>query len=205
MADDSLELIRLRNNFYRDNYRRVMKLLLLMSVVTILLITAIFYLIAHRPTPKYFATTQSGRVLQLVPLSAPLHTSKAILDWATQVATATNTYNFANYQAELQSLQPYFTETAWRDILEQLKQSGNLEGVEKNAMILNAVATGPAIMVYEGMLSGRYAWKVQVPLRISLHTASENSSRNNLVTMVIVRVSTLENENGIAVAQFIVE
>lgn len=202
MADDSLELIRLRNNFYRDNYRRVMKLLLIMSIVSVLLICAIFYLIAHRPTPKYFATTQSGRVLQLVPLSSPLLTTQNVLLWASQVAAASYTYNFASYQADISALEPYFTNDGWQQYLGAVKE--NLRTIEQNRMIVSAAA-GTAIMAYQGMLSGSYAWKVQVPLRATFTTGSESFSRNYLITMTIIRVSTLENKNGIAIAQYIVE
>lgn len=203
MANDSLELIRLRNNFYRDNYRRVMKLLLIMTLVSVLLISAIFYLIAHRPTPQYFATTQSGRVLQLVPLSTPLQTPANILKWASEVATATYTYNFANYQAELSALEPYFTDKGWRQFLSAVQE--NITTVEKNRMIISA-ASGAPIMVAHHTWNGRYAWQVQVPLRATFTVpGSKPFSRNYLITMVIVRVSTLENVNGIAIEQYVVE
>ena len=42
MASDALELVRLRNNFYRDNYRRLMALLLMMSISLIVLVVGVF-------------------------------------------------------------------------------------------------------------------------------------------------------------------
>ena len=33
MAEDAVELVRLRNNFYRDNYRRLVGALLVMLVI----------------------------------------------------------------------------------------------------------------------------------------------------------------------------
>lgn len=205
MTDESLELVRLRNNFYRDNYRRVMKLLLIMSCALVILVLTMAYLFTHRPEPKYFATTQTGRVLELVPLSTPMLSTEALLNWASQVAMGTYTYNFANYRQKLQQQEVNFTSDAWQQFLSQQKISGNIEAVEQRKINVSAVASGAPVIVNQGMLNGRYAWKVQVPLLVSFVSASEPYQRNYLVTMVIVRISTVDNQNGVAVAQFIVE
>lgn len=204
MTEESLELVRLRNNFYRDNYRRVMKLLLIMSLVMVILVLTMAYLFTHRPEPKYFATTQSGRVLQLVPLSAPMLSTEALLSWASQVAMGSYTYNFANYRQKMQMQENNFTSDAWQQFLVQLKDSGNLQAVDQRKINVSAVVSGAPVVVYQGMLDGRYAWKVQVPLLVTFVSASDRFQKNYMVTMVIVRVSTVQNQNGVAVAQFIV-
>lgn len=204
MTEESLELIRLRNNFYRDNYRRVMKLLLMMSVVMIILVITMAYLFTHRPEPKYFATTQSGRVLQLVPLSNPMLSSESLLSWASQVAMGSYTYNFANYRQKIQMQEVNFTSDAWQQFLLQLNNSGNIQAIDQRKINVSAVIAGAPVIVYEGMLSGRYAWKVQVPLLVTFVSASDRFQRNYMVTMVIVRVSTVQNQSGVAVAQFVV-
>lgn len=204
MTEESLELVRLRNNFYRDNYRRVMKLLLIMSLVMVILVLTMAYLFTHRPEPKYFATTQSGRVLQLVPLSAPMLSTEALLSWASQVAMGSYTYNFANYRQKIQMQENNFTSDAWQQFLVQLKDSGNLQAVDQRKINVSAVVSGAPVVVYQGTLDGRYAWKVQVPLLVTFVSASDRFQKNYMVTMVIVRVSTVQNQNGVAVAQFIV-
>lgn len=204
MTEESLELVRLRNNFYRDNYRRVMKLLLIMSLVMVILVLTMAYLFTHRPEPKYFATTQSGRVLQLVPLSAPMLSTEALLSWASQVAMGSYTYNFANYRQKMQMQENNFTSDAWQQFLVQLKDSGNLQAVDLRKINVSAVVSGAPVVVSQGMLDGRYVWKVQVPLLVTFVSASDRFQKNYMVTMVIVRVSTVQNQNGVAVAQFIV-
>lgn len=204
MTEESLELVRLRNNFYRDNYRRVMKLLLIMSLVMVILVLTMAYLFTHRPEPKYFATTQSGRVLQLVPLSNPMLSTEALLSWASQVAMGSYTYNFANFRQKIQMQENNFTSDAWQQFLVQLKDSGNLQAVDQRKINVSAVVSGAPVVVYQGMLDGRYAWKVQVPLLVTFVSASDRFQKNYMVTMVVVRVSTVQNQNGVAVAQFIV-
>lgn len=204
MADESLELIRLRNNFYRDNYRRVMKLLLIMSIVMVVLILILAYLFTHRPEPRYFATTQSGRILRLIPLNQPMLSSEALLSWASQVAMSAYTYNFANYRQKIQSQEVNFTGDAWQQFLQQLKDSGNIQAVDQRKINVNGVVSGSPVIVYQGMLKGRYAWKVQVPLLVTFVSASDRFQKNYMVTMIVVRVSTVQNQNGVAVAQFVV-
>ena len=205
MTEESLELVRLRNNFYRDNYRRVMKLLLVMSLVMVVLVLTMAYLFTHRPDPKYFATTQSGRVLQLVPLSNPMLSTEALLSWASQVAMGTYTYNFANYRQKIQMQEGNFTSDAWQQFLTLLKDTGNIEAIDKRKLNLSAVVSGQPIVVFTGIWEGRFIWKVQVPLLVTYVGASGPPfQKQYMVMMTIVRVPTVQNINGVAVAQFIV-
>jgi len=181
-----------------------MKLLLIMSLVMVVLVLTMAYLFTHRPEPKYFATTQSGRVLQLVPLSNPMLTTEALLSWAGQVAMGVYTYNFSDYRQRIQMQEINFTSDAWQQVLTQLKSSNTLDAIIKRQINVSAVVSGAPVVVYQGMLDGRFAWKVQVPLLVTFVSASDRFQKNYMVTMVIVRVSTVQNQNGVAVAQFIV-
>lgn len=205
MAENSVELVRLRNNFYRDNYRRVMKLLFVLSVIIVFLLVVIGYLLKNQPTPKYFATTQSGRIIQVIPLNDPMVSSEALLNWASQIATAAYSYSFVDYREKIQALEPSFTGNGWQEFLRRLKESGNIEAIEQRRMIVSAVVASTPIIVHQGMLDGRYAWKVQVPISATFVVGGKQVPRGYLVTMTIIRVPTLQNVNGVAVAQFIAE
>ena len=204
MSDDSIELIRLRNNFYRDNYRRIMKLLLILTATLVVMIAIIFYLLAHRPQPKYFATTQAGRVLELIPLSTPMLSSTALLNWASELATATFTYNYLNYRQQIGALQPNFGANTWKDFLTELRNNGNVDAMVKRKLLVTAVPSGSPVILSQGNLNGRYTWKVQVPILAKYVSANDSYQTQYLVTMTIVRVSTLENQNGVAVSQYVV-
>lgn len=205
MAEDSIELVRLRNNFYRDNYRRVMKLLFIFSIIIVILLLVIGYLIKNKPTPKYFAATQSGRIIQVIPLSDPMVSSEALLNWASQIATAAYSYSFVDYREKIQALEPNFTSNGWQEFLRRLKESGNIDAIEQRRMIVSAVIASTPIIIHQGMLDGRYAWKVQVPISATFVVGGKQVPRGYLVTMTIIRVPTLQNVNGVAVAQFIAE
>src|ERR1700738_2595763 len=102
LDEDAIEVVRLRNNFYRDGYRRVLSALLIMVLINIILVSILGYLVTHPAKPQYFATTRDGKILRLFPLSEPAITTSELLQWAATAATAANTYNFVNYRKELQ-------------------------------------------------------------------------------------------------------
>lgn len=203
MSDrDALELVRLRNTFYRDSYRRVLAALLIMVIVNIVLALALFYSISHKPEPRYFATTADGKVMRLYPLSQPVVSTAELLNWATAAATSANTYNFVNYRKELQDASKYFTPAGWKEYQTELKASRNLDTVLAKKLTVNAVATGAPIILDQGVVAGRYKWKIQLPLLLTYESSSTKISQPLLVTMLVTRVSTLETPTGVAIDAF---
>lgn len=202
MPEDALELVRLRNNFYRDNYRRLVGILLLMIIVNLGLIGTVVYLLTSRPAPQYFATSADGRITPLYPLSAPVVTPTELLQWANEAAVAAYTYNFVNYRKELQNTSGYFTPEGWNQFQQELRRSRNLETVIAKKLVVTAAATGAPVITDQGLLNGRYAWKIRIPLLVTYESASERIQQPIMVNMVITRVSTLDMPKGIAIAQF---
>ena len=158
----------------------------------------------HPPAPKYFATSINGRITPLFPLNEPNQSDSAVLQWANQAAIAAFTYNFVNYRTELQASSGFFTSDGWDQFLSALQQSNNLDAVKAKKLIVSAVATRAPIILQKGLLNGNYAWRVQMPLLVTYQSASEFSQQNNVVTMLITRVSTLNSPRGIGISQFVV-
>lgn len=202
MANEALETVVSRNHFYRDNYRRVLSALLLMVVINVGLVGVVLYQVSHRPSPEYFATSADGKITKLSPLSTPVVPTHELLQWANTAAVAVNTYTFVNYRKELQTASEYFTPDGWRNYQKALKDSGNLDMVTSRRLIATAVATGAPVVIDQGLISGRYAWKVQIPLLVTYESASTNIKQPITVTMIITRVPVLNIPKGIAIAQF---
>lgn len=204
MAEDALAVVQLRNQFYQDSQRKVMLALLIAILANFLLGGLLFYVIAHPPAPKYFATSINGRVTPLFPLSEPNQSDSAVLQWANQAAIAAFTYNFVNFRDELQASSGFFTAEGWDQFLDALQQSNNLDAVKAKKLIVSAVATRAPIILQKGLLNGHYSWRVQMPILVTYQSASEFTQQNNVVTMLITRVSTLNSPRGIGIAQFVV-
>ena len=204
MAQDALKTVALRNSFYRDSYRRVLIVLLISIIINISLAAVLVYMITHPPLPRYFATSINGRITPLFALDEPNQSDSAVLQWANQAAIAAFSYNFVNYREELQAASGFFTGAGWKQFLDALQESNNLDAVKAKKLIVSAVATRAPIILRKGVLNGRYSWRVQMPILVTYQSASEFSQSNNIVTMLIRRVSTLNSPRGIGISQFVV-
>lgn len=204
MAEDALTVVALRNAFYKDSQRRVIMALFVAILVNFVLGSMLVYILTHPPAPKYFATSINGRITPLFPLNEPNQSDSAVLQWANQAAIASFTYNFVNYRDELQASSGFFTADGWDQFLNALQQSNNLDAVKAKKLIVSAVATRAPIILQKGILNGSYSWRVQMPILVTYQSASEFTQQNNVVTMLITRVSTLNSPRGIGIAQFVV-
>ncbi|WP_028388106.1 type IVB secretion system apparatus protein IcmL/DotI [Legionella fairfieldensis] len=204
MAEDALTTVGIRNDFYRDGQRKIILALLLSIFINVVMASLLFYFLTHPPAPQYFATTINGRITPLYPLNEPNQSDSAVLQWANQAAIAAFTYNFVNYRDELQASSGFFTAEGWTQFLNALQQSNNLDAVKAKKLIVSAVATRAPIILQKGLLNGVYSWRVQMPILVTYQSASEFSQQNNVVTMLINRVSTLNSPRGIGISQFVV-
>lgn len=202
MSDDALEIVRLRNNFYRDNYRRLVGILLFMILINLGLVFGIVYLLTHRPTPQYFATSADGRIIPLSPLSEPVVAPSELLQWVNQAVVAAYSYNFINYRKELQDAAQYFTPEGWKQYQDGLKASRNLETVVAKKLVATATPTGAPQITDQGILNGRYAWRIRMPFLVTYQNSNEQIQQPVTVTVLVVRTSTLDTPKGIAIAQF---
>jgi len=203
MADDALETIRLRNDFYRHNYRRLVFALLLSIIALMMLVSGLVYFVANPPAPRYFATSTDGRITALVPLTTPNLSNAALLQWATGASVGAFSYNFVNYREALQNLRDNFTENGWRGFVDALRNSNNLDAVREKKLVISAVPTGTPVILEQGLMAGRYTWKVQLPLLVTYQSASDMISQPVTITLLIVRISTLQSVKGIGISQFI--
>lgn len=204
MAEDTLVAVGLRNQFYRDSQRKVILALTVAIIVNCLLGGLLAYILSHPPEPRYFATSINGRITPLYPLNQPNQSDSAVLQWANQAAIAAFTYNFVNYRDELQASSGFFTAQGWDQFLSALQQSNNLDAVKAKKLVVSAVATRAPVILQKGILNGSYSWRIQMPILVTYQSASQFTQQNNVVTMLVTRISTLNSPRGIGIDQFVV-
>ncbi len=194
----------IRNEFYKDGYRSLLKMTLIQSVVILGMIGAIYYTIkVNQPQDRYFATTEDGRLIPMVPLGQPNLSAPALLSWVAQATTEVMTFGFNDYRRRLQESSRNFTKRGWGSFTQALERSRIIEVVEVNQQIITAVPLGAPVMQSEGLVAGRYQWVVQIPLILTYMSGAKTYSTRSLVTVVIVRVPRLESPNGIGIEQWI--
>lgn len=61
------DIARLRSDFYRDQYRRILHWLIMAVGVIFVLLAAIIYLILFQAPQQYYANTTEGKILLMPP------------------------------------------------------------------------------------------------------------------------------------------
>lgn len=203
MPDGPLETIQLRNEFYRDNYYRVLLILFIFLIANVILISALFFEIGHKPNPQYFAISNDGKIVELHSLNMAVLTPSNLLQWATATAIDTFSYNFVNYNEAMQNIQNRYTPDGWQNYTDALKRSRMLESVINKKLVVSAVPTATPTILDMGVVNGRYAWRVRLPILVTYQSSTEIMQQPVVVTMTIIRVSIVNNPDGIAVMSFV--
>jgi len=194
----------IRNEFYRDGYRNLLRLNILLGVVIVGLIGAMYLIInVHQPENRYFATTEDGRLVPMVALSQPNLSTPALLSWVAQSTTEVMTFGFNDYRRRLQESSRNFTQRGWESFTQALQKSRIIEMVEARQQVVTAAPQGAPILESEGLRNGRYQWIVQVPLTLRYQSGAQSRADSLLVTVVVVRVPRLESPNGVGIEQWI--
>ncbi|MFO1258832.1 MAG: DotI/IcmL/TraM family protein [Gammaproteobacteria bacterium] len=202
--DNALEVVFLRNNFYSDHYRHGIILvgLLIFAIISQIALTA--YIQFTREHDVSFATTHDKKLLRLVPLNQQNMTNEALLGWVKDAAVASYTFNFVNWKEALGEVRQYYTATGYQHFLKVLKDSGSLDDVRIKKMVVTAVPIGAPVINKEGLINQAYSWQIQIPLTLIYQGITEGTRQDITMTMLVTRVSNLESEKGIGIAQLLV-
>lgn len=193
-----------RNEFYRDGYRSILRIAVIEAMIILSLIVAMYFIILSRePENRYFATTEDGRLVPMVPLSEPNLSVPALMSWTAQAATEVMTFGFNDYKRRLQQASRNFTRLGWVSFTSALEKSRIIEMVEANQQVVSAAPASAPVLLSEGVVNGRYQWQVQVPLVVTYQAGASVRSDKMMVTLLLVRVPKLESPNGVGIEQWI--
>jgi hypothetical protein len=161
----------------------------------------VLYQVIHRPDPVFYERLPSGKTLILAPYDEPNYLPQTVLNWAGKAAVASYTFNFANYNESIAQARPYFTAGGW--LAYQKAISSVVSRVVKAQLIVQGVVAGPAVISNQGDLPGHgYSWNVQIPFLVTYLSAGESKSKNYFVIMLIVKVPTTVNPEGLGIDSF---
>ena len=65
MISTRKDIARLQSDFYRDQFRRLLRWLMVSLVMILLLIGGVAYFIFVKPVPQYYANTTNGVILPM--------------------------------------------------------------------------------------------------------------------------------------------
>ncbi|MCD6039398.1 MAG: hypothetical protein K0S27_798 [Gammaproteobacteria bacterium] len=196
MAGEELPIIRLRRDFNRDGFHKVLFVLGVFVISIILLIATSVDLLLSKPEPIKFSTDNEWRIVKPVPIEQPYLIQPDLIQWVSGVLPRLFNYDFMNYANELQKNEHYFTEKGWKKFLALLNNYAPYTTVLNSKLFIKGSVEGAPFLLNQGVLAGRYSWWVQMP--VSINYSGGYSQMLDLQALV-VRVSTLDNLYGVAI------
>lgn len=199
----ALELIMLRNAFYRDSYKRLLLALLFIVVVNVALVGTIAYRLVNPPQPQYFATNGQGRMINWHPLSDPVLPDNFVLQWAANATRKVFSLDFIHWREQLQGASSSFTPQGWKNFVASLKASNNLKTLTSLKMVSNAQVTGAPRITEKAIVDGRYAWKIQMPILVTYTNGKRIIPMPLIVTLIVIRMPVEQDPERIAINNFL--
>lgn len=152
----------------------------------------------------YFATTNDGRIFQLMPLSVPIQSDNAVAGFAGRAITDTFTFDYVNYKKSMASVANNYTPAAFTEIKQNLAgRDGLVRQAKTNSWIVTATLMSAPQLVNKGFLPNTktYAWRLIFPAMLTFQTENETSSERYTADVTVVRVDQKNNPRGIAIAK----
>lgn len=199
----ALEMIALRNAFYRDGYLRMLSGFLMLLVVNGILFGAIIYKIVFPPAPEYFAVTSDGRMINWHPLTDPSVSDSFVTQWAANAVKKVFSLDYIHWRQQLQEASVNFTPYGWKNFMPSLKKTNNLKTLISQKMVSDVELTKAPTVSNALVLDGRYAWKIDMSVLVTFTNGNTKIPQPYDVTLVVLRVPVQDNPNRIEINNFL--
>lgn len=204
MSDEELLEVGLVDHFYRDSFGKVIFIIMSLWLAVLILLATSIYLHLHKPKPRNFFVGDEWRVQPLVPLDQASLSEADLLQWVSDALTQSFVFDFNFYNDQLKSASQYFTAAGWKIFLNHLNNYANYNAVRNKKLYVSATLTGAPYVTQSGILSGRKAWWIKVPLKIGYQGLQPLIDVSVTWQVLVVRVPTTNNLNGVGIENMIV-
>ncbi|OGT47754.1 MAG: hypothetical protein A3E83_04945 [Gammaproteobacteria bacterium RIFCSPHIGHO2_12_FULL_41_20] len=204
MAEEGLQVVTLHDDFYRDGVRVVLAIVISLSVIILAMLGISIYLLFNKPQPMRFPVENDWRVVKPVPVEQSYLSITDLLQWVANSIPKTFNVSFVNYNADLTRSAQYFTGTGWKNFLNQINNYADYNSVQASKFFINSTLAGAPFILNQGLLQGRYAWWVQVPVEITYTSYEKTYTKSLVLQVLVVRVPTLDNLIGVGIENVLV-
>lgn len=160
------------------------------------------------PNTKYFATTPSGSLIPIVPLSRPIMSLPSIYRWTIRNTDKAFTLSFSNYIEDENRAEGAMTPAGIASYRVGLVKYSIIETLKKRYN-LTAVAQSGATLRNEGVLpDGRAFWLIQFKMLWHYSSGQRDGggsfSDNVVAQVLVVRAPQTVAPRGLEIRQFLV-
>jgi hypothetical protein len=119
-------------------------------------------------------------------------TDEEVIAWATETAIAAYNYDALSYKKKFTSLKNKFTKSGWDSFETALKDSGNLETVIKNNVVVSAYRNNPAKIESFTKNTKSITWVVKVPTQVT-YVNESITMKQNMETYLTIDMTSSNN------------
>ena len=190
--------------WYRRKYAQSVKCLFLVGLGLILSLGLNLLQLLNSPSPRYFASSPDGKVIELVPLDRPIMTQAGLLGWASEAVAGALALNFLQWRTQLTAARENFTQDAFQSFVKSMQDAGIISMIEEKRLSVSAVVSRAPVIVASGVQNGRMTWRIECPLVVSYESSQGIESTQRLLAAVLVqRVNTATSPKGFAITQVV--
>lgn len=172
---------------------------LLIVVSALLVFTTIK---AINPVREYFGLN-NGVMIPIVPLGEPYRAPSEVITFARDGLNKTFSLSFTNYRAEFESARPYYSQSGFQSVVNNLEEQGYMKILREKRMNLTP-ATGVGVLVRERLIKGVFVRTIEIPLTLSFQGSTNKLPDQPLIAIVTVsRVATSKSAEGIEITQVV--
>lgn len=199
-----VELVTESRNWFVTQSRQLFNLCLLLGGALIISLSCNVVQVMTRPKPVYFAATPDFRILEMPPLSAPVVSDQAIVNWTTDVVTKALSLDFLHWRKKLMDVRIDFDPDGFKSFVNSLTSTGNLKKIEAERLNLSCVLKEAAVITNSGVVNGKMTWRIEAPLLLSYQSSRGVVSSQDLIGKILVqRTSTTRNPKGVVIKQIV--
>lgn len=201
-SDPIIQVIKRNKELERRTQKALGVNVILAGAVVVSLIGNVMLGTRTPPEPRYILQQNDGTLIPIIPLSQPIANKNAVTQVVTDAILAVNAIDFKNYRSQLNDASVFFTKNGWTKYQEEFERSGTREAMEKRQLVLTATVTQPPVITKEYEINGFYAWDVEAPYEVNYFGSGFSNSTPLVARVTLVRVPSVENPRGVAIAGF---
>lgn len=201
-AKKTAKVVALRNRFFYMMYRHATLVFLASLMSAIVSVAFLVFFIRQPVPPQYVPVTEDGRYIPLIPLTERSKTDAEVQRFALSALKKIYQYDYVNYVDQINEGSNYFTQQGWKDYLEAFTASRVLLAVKENSWVVTLQPKGVPVIRDAQLRDGVFAWAVEVDVTLGF-VGRTGSQMNGTVSMVINRISVIDNPAGIGINRFV--
>jgi len=199
--DDHIQL-RLEATPFLVEYKKKMGLIAVSFFLAFICIGIFYVSTKNIVPPNLIFLYEDGRYTAISSMRLPNQSHEAIKDWARETVQKTYNFNFSNFDANLATAKPYFTDDAWDVYTQAFLKSDLVKAVKRDKMTVSVVVKeDPIIETTASGKGGEFAWKLILPVTLSFSGDVPTESKDLVMRVTVVRVPTVDNPKGLGVVQ----